>query len=65
MTGLLIYFVLGLVTGAIARNMARKRGRSGWWFFAGFFFSLLGCLLVGLIGRTQENIDAMHNRSRA
>jgi uncharacterized membrane protein YeaQ/YmgE (transglycosylase-associated protein family) len=65
MTAWIILLVQALIFGAIARNMARKRGRSGWWFLAGFFLSVIGCLIVGLIGRTQENIDAMHGRTKA
>lgn len=59
-----ILLIQALIFGAIARNMALKRGRTGLWFFAGFFFSIIGCIFVGLIGRTKENLDAMHGRAR-
>jgi hypothetical protein len=62
--GLAIFVGLATMWGAIARNMARKRGRNGTrWFWLGFVFGLLAVIVVALMGRTNENIDAMHNRT--
>lgn len=50
MLALLVVFILGMASGVFAEMIASAKGyKPGWWFAAGFFFSIFAILGIGFM----------------
>ena len=59
----IIAAVIALIFGAIGRNMADKRGRNAWvWFVICALTSLIGVIVLALMGSTRERREADKRR---
>jgi hypothetical protein len=55
MEGLVIWLIVRVIFGAICAAIANSKGRSEvGWFFGGFFFMLLGIIIVACLGNLKE-----------
>ena len=60
-----IYIILGILFGFTCMNMAKSKGRDGaGWFLIGFFFGLLGVILIVVMPEIKKKNIYMAGRKR-
>jgi type II secretory pathway pseudopilin PulG len=61
---LIVQLVIMLICGGIAAAIATAKGRSGAWFFAGFFIGIIGIIIIACMPNLKEQKERQELENR-